>query len=580
MSFFSELKRRNVYRVAALYIIVGWVALQVVDLFMSFMPLPEWTSRLVFVLLAAGFPVALVLAWAIELTPEGIRLEQSGDDVQAPGRRSDLLIYAVLAVVVGAGAFSLVSRDSEDPESMPEIRSIVVLPLDNLMADPGQAYFVEGMHEALITELSKVDALRVISRTSAMKFLDSNLSVPEIGRELGVDAVIEGSVLRAGDTVRVTAQLIDARSDRHLWADNFDRELTDILALYADVTREIVDSVRITLTPEEAARLMTVKPVDAGAYELYLRGSYACDQWTPGDMRDGIEFMRNAISIDPDKALYHAGLAQCLQYASFYDYVRPIDIIDEANTAARRAVELDDNLSEAWTAFAAVRYYLDYDFLASSLALERAIALSPSNARARTHYSWQLGEAGRTAEALRWADEALKLDPLSPNTRTTTGQALYLNREFDAALTEYQALVDMDPSGPTSYFYVAWALEQQGRHAAAIDQHRRAIELSDGAPLYLAGLGYSLAIAGESEEAREIAERLTLAAEEGQAEPVHLAIVHAGLGNVNEAIGWLEKAYEARNSHMLYIRQDAKFDPLRDDERFVDLMRRMGWPTP
>ncbi len=580
MSFFGELKRRNVYRVAALYIIVGWVALQVVDLFMSFMPLPEWTSRLVFVLLAAGFPVALVLAWAIELTPEGIKLEQSGDGEPAPGRRSDLLIYAVLAVVVGAGAFSLISRDSEDPASIPDIRSIVVLPLDNLMADPGQAYFVEGMHEALITELSKVDALRVISRTSAMKFLDSNLSVPEIGRELGVDAVIEGSVLRAGDTVRVTAQLIDARSDRHLWADNFDRELTDILALYADVTREIVDSVRITLTPEQAARLMTTKPVDAGAYELYLKGSYACDQWTPEDMRDGIEFMRNAISIDPDKALYHAGLAQCLQYASFYDYVRPVDIIDEASAAAQRAVELDDTLSEAWTAFAAVRYYLDYDFLASSLALERAIALSPSNARARTHYSWQLGEAGEAAEALRWADEALDLDPLSPNTRTTTGQALYLNREFDSALSEYRALVDMDPAGPTSYFYVAWALEQQGRHAEAIEQHRRAIELSDGAPLYLAGLGYSLAIAGESGEAGEIAERLAQAVEDGNAEPVHLAMVHVGLGNVDEAIDWLEKAYEARNSHMLYIRQDAKFDLLRDDERFMSLLRRMGWPTP
>lgn len=204
------------YRVAALYIIVGWVVLQVVDLFMSFRPLPEWTSRLVFVLLAAGLPIALVLAWAIELTPEGIRLESTEDDSPKSGNRADLIIYGSLVVVLAVVIWNFDWDIAGEQTPSAEIRSLVVLPLDNLMSDPEQAYFVEGMHEALITELSKIEALRVISRTSAMKYLDSNKSVPEIGQELGVDAIIEGSVLRAGDTVRVTAQLIEAQTDQHL----------------------------------------------------------------------------------------------------------------------------------------------------------------------------------------------------------------------------------------------------------------------------------------------------------------------------------------------------------------------------
>jgi tetratricopeptide (TPR) repeat protein len=238
-----------------------------------------------------------------------------------------------------------------------------------------------------------------------MKYLDSGKSVPEIGVELGVDAIIEGSVLRAGETVRVTAQLIDARNDQHLWAENFDRELTDILGLYADVTRNIATSIRGSLTPEESARLGAQNTVDVNAYDAYLRGNYLCDQWTPEYMRRGIELMRDALRINPDSALYQAALAQCLQYASFYDYVAPTEIHDEANTLVRKAVSLDDTLSEAWAAYAAVRYYLDYDVVGAKLALEKAVELNPSNARAMIHYSWLLGlgaASGRAGPAVTY----------------------------------------------------------------------------------------------------------------------------------------------------------------------------------
>ncbi|TDJ33332.1 MAG: tetratricopeptide repeat protein [Gammaproteobacteria bacterium] len=578
MSFFSELKRRNVYRVAAIYIIVGWVVLQVVDMFMSFMPLPEWTSRLVFVLLAAGFPIAIVFAWAIDLTPEGIKLETSAGGTSASRRRgTDLLTYGALSVVLIIWIWNLDWWQQATDEESAKIRSLVVLPLDNLMHDPEQSYFVEGMHEALITELSKIKALRVISRTSAMKYLDSGKSVPEIARELGVDAVIEGSVLRAGNTVRITVQLIEAQNDRHLWADKFDRELTDILALYADVTREIVEQIRIEVTPEEAARLSAPRAVDADAYELYLQGKYFCDKWGPQEMMQGVDLMRQAVAADPDSAFAQSGLGVCLQYAAFFGYVLTETILDEANKATERAIELDSDLADAWVAFAGVRYYLNFDMVAAELAVERALSLNPSHLRSLVHYSWQLGEAGHFDTALELAHQAIALDPLSGAVRTTAAQAYYLNRDFDTALVEWERILDLDRSDPSFHYYLAWVHEQKGDYEAAIALHERAIELSARAPLYVGGLGYAYGLAGRNSEAQLILDQLVAREADGLAGPYHVAIVHIGLGNNEQAIDWLEKAFAARSSHMLYIKQGAQFDPLRDDPRFISLMQRMGW---
>jgi TolB-like protein/tetratricopeptide (TPR) repeat protein len=557
MSFFAELKRRNVYKVAALYIIVSWVVLQVVDMFMSFMPLPEWTGRLVFVLLAAGFPVALLLAWALELTPDGIKSESPSTDSDRPAsRRADYAIYAVLTGVLLFWVISFDWNSESDNPASAEIRSLVVLPLANLMNDPEQAYFVEGMHEALITELSKIEALRVISRTSAMKFVDSNMSVPEIGRELGVDAIIEGSVLRAGDTVRVTAQLIEAESDTHLWADNFDRELTDILALYSDVTREIVGQIRVTLTPDEVARLTDTSAVDPEGYELYLKGDYLCDQWAPQEMLQGIDLMRQAVLEDPGSAVAHAALAMCYQYAAFFDYVAPLEVLDEAYEAANRAVSIDPDLPEGWVALAGVRYYLGFDFVASELALQRALSLNGRSVRALIHYSWQLGEAGRFGEALQSGREAVQMDPLSSVAQTTVGQAYYLNQDFETAITEYRKLVDLDPADPSSHFFLAWALEHSGEFDQALESHRRAIELSD---------------------AQRILDELLALQSTDRVDHYHIAMVQVGLADYSGAIESLERAYEMRSSHMLYIKQGAQFDALRDDERFTNLVKKMGW---
>lgn len=580
MSFFLELKRRNVYRVAALYVVVSWLLLQVADVLTSILSLPSWTGRLVFLLLLLGLPIALILAWAFELTPDGIRRESkvTGTEPSPPGKRSKL-DYAIVATLVLALGYFAWNHQWQGGESIPsaEIRSIAVLPFENLMNDPGQAYFVSGMHDALITELSKIEALHVISRTSATRFKDSGLTVPEIASELGVEAAIEGSVLRAGNTVRITVQLIEARSDRHLWAENFDRELQDILQLYGEVTREVARQIRVTLTADEQQNIAATGPVDPQVYELYLKGRYLCENWSPDEMAGGIRLLQEAVSLEPQNASAQAQLALCLQYSAFFGYDRPLDVYSRSLAAARAAVQLDDNLAEAHVAHAGVLYYLDFDPKGALRSLERALELDPSSVKALMHSSWLLGESGRFDKAFEHNRRALTLDPLSTVVNHAMGQLHYLSRDFENALNQYEKAAQLDQSDPSLQFSIGWALEQMGRFDEAARYHERAIDLSGGAALYRASLGYSLGLAGKTDAAREILAALQSAPSTA---PFDIAVVHLGLGEHEQAIDYLEKAYDARDSHLIYINRGPRFDPLRDNPRFTALLDRLDFPQP
>lgn len=572
--FFQELRRRNVYRVAAIYIIVAWAVMQVIDVFMEFMPLPPWTPSLVFVLLVAGFPVALVLAWAFELTPQGLRPDTSVQPSLEKHRNRawDWLIGLGLVIVVAYWGLERWQQTKSPPEETSGfIDSIVVLPLDNLMNDPGQGYFVEGMHDALITELSRIAALRVVSRTSALRFRDTDKSLREIASELDVDAVIEGSVLRVGNQVRINVQMIDAVNDRHLWGEQFDRQLSDILALYSEVTRRITDSIAIRVNPGEAAHLANTMALDAGAYDQYLRGRDLCDRWTPESMRQGIELMRDAVRQNPDFAPLHAGLAQCLQYASFYEYIEPAGIAGEALSSADRAVMLDPGLDAAHVAKASVYWYLDYDASAAENSLRRALELNPEMARAQIHYSWLLGELGRFEEARQYALKAIASEPFATQSQVTLGQLLFLDRDFGGAERQYRAAMALDPGDPTNHLYLAWALEQAGDLEGATESVRRAVELSNGEPLYQAFLGYLLGQAGQVESARAVLGQLTVSG--GGA--FNQAIVELGLGQYDRALDSLEKAFEERSSHLVYLPRSPHFDPLRGMQRFEALVDRI-----
>lgn len=577
MSFFKELQRRNVFRAGLAYVVVAWLIAQVLQLVLDTFAAPDWVMKTVLVLLAAGFPVLLFFAWAFELTPEGLRRETLTDTGKPRDarhtRKFNILIAG--AIVVELAYFGL-SHDWHRETNLVEpgkIRSIVVLPLENLMNDPEQGYFVEGMHDALITELSKVKALRVISRTSAMRYAGSGKSVPEIGRELDVDAVIEGSVLKAGDTVRVTAQLIDARTDQHIWADNFDRKLGDILALYADVTREIAEHIKVTVTPDEQASLAVSRPVDPEVYELYLKGRHLCGNWGPQEMQQGVAFLQKAADLDPQHAASQAQLAECLVDSAFFEYLLPVEIDERARAAAQAAVRLDDRLAEAHVALGAVSYYLEFNPKSAEKEYLKALELNPNSIDALLHISWLYTELGRFDESMGPTQHAIELDPLSTAAVNALGQIYYLSRDFDRAIQQFGNALELDPSDPSLNYYVASARLQKGQFEQAIAGFKTAVDLSKGAPLYLAALGHAYGVAGMREEATKFLAELQRA---DYPSPYNLAIVNLGLGNYDQAISLLEQAYEVRTGHLVYVYRGPAFDPLRDDERFQGLLKRMG----
>ncbi len=578
MGFFSELKRRNVYRVGALYVVVAWLLLQVVDVLGSVLQLPAWVGKTVALLLAVGLPVSLILAWAFEMTPQGVvRDRLASADNKGPSSRKtmDYLILAVLVVAVGWFAWQHPWGEERPVADPANIQSLVVLPLDNLMNDETQAYFVDGMHDAIIAELSRIGALRVISRTSANRYRDTNLPLSQIAQELGVDAVVEGSVLRAGDTVRINVQLIDARADQHLWGGQFDRDLGDILNLYADVTRRITDQIQVQLSSTEQAHLDGTGTVNAEAYDRYLQGIALCDRWSRDSMLRGIEQLRALTREFPDDARALSALALCLQYAGFFDYVEILEIRDEARTAAQRAVRLAPELSLAQVASAATHWYLDFDAEKATLALQRALEINPGNARALILLAWRLSEIGRFEEAQAAAARAIEIDPFSNGALQALGQTRYLARDFEGSLESFLQAVEMDPSDPGFYPYPAWAYTQLGRHEEAIVLLEKAVELSGGAPFHLGEYGMGLAFAGREAEAMQILDQLTTQSGGASTSPFQTAQIHMALGNTEAALDGLERALEARDSGVFYLATGAQFDGLRGEPRFEALVERM-----
>lgn len=578
MTIIAELKRRNVFRVAAYYVAVSWLAIQVTDVLGPMLELPDWTGRLVFALLLIGFPIALLLAWAFELTPDGLRREPPSVEGQggAPARtrKLDYVVAGVVVIALAGYAWNHARQPGDTSVANSPIRSVVVLPFQNLMNDPDQDFFVEGMHDALITQLSKISSLHIISQTTAMHYAGSDKPLREIARELNVDAAVEGSVLRAGDVVRVTTQLIDARNDRHIWADNFDRELVDILALYNDVTREITYQVSVSMTPEESARLDTQTQVNPEAYNLYLKGRYLCENWSPREMKQGADLLEQAISLDPEHAAPHAQLSMCLVDSAFFEYVQPAEIDARARLAAVRAVELDDRLAEAHVALGSVRYYLDFDTKAAESEYLRALELNGNSVEALLRLSWFYAEGSQFARALAPTRHALELDPLSTAVRNAMGQVYYLNRDIDAAIRNFKDALDLDRSDPSLNSYLGLAYLQAGNFDEAIPLFESAVSLSDEAPLYLSSLGYAYALAGRTGEAQRMLEELEQA---GDPSPFNLAVVHLGLGDNERALSLLEQAVDRGNFQVLYLKADARFDPLRADPRFAELVARIGW---
>ena len=458
------------------------------------------------------------------------------------------------------------------------IRSLAVLPLDNLSADASQNYFADGMTDELITDLAQISALRVISRTSVMVYKGARKPLPQIARELNVDAVVEGTVLRSGDQVRITAQLIEASTDKHLWSQSYEGELRDTLALQNRVASAIADQIRINLTPQEQAALKNVKVVNPEAYESYLKGRYFWNKRTADGLKAALAYFNQAIEEDPKYARAYSGLADTYALMGDWQYavIPPKEAFPKAKVAALKALELDSTLGEAHNSLAFVLDGFDWDFDSAGKEFQRAIELNAGYATAHHWYAWHLSLLGRYDDAIAEMRKAENLDPLSLIINADLAEILVLAHSYDESIRQSRKAIDMDPNFALAHNQLAQAYLQKHMYDEAVAELQKAVQLSGNSPTCVANLARAYVASGKRTEAVKVLSDLKKRSIPGYSNASEIAIIYASLGDTDQAMTWLEKGYEERFNPSVLLRPG--FDPLRSDSRFQNLVHRIGLP--
>lgn len=480
--------------------------------------------------------------------------------------------YALLVVLAVCGGWLL--RPAGHPQ--PAIRSLAVLPLENLSGDASQDYFSDGMTDELITELGQIGELRVISRTSVMTYKGGHKSLPEIARDLNVEAVIEGAVLRSGTRVRITAQLILAAADRHLWARSYDGDVNDAFALQKQVARSIAEEIRIELTSHEQALLKNVPHVNPESYEALLKGRYFWNKRTPEGLTEAIRYFSQAVAKDPTYAPAYAGLADSYALAGDWKYgvLAPREAYPKAEAAAAKALALDSSLGEAHISLAFCLDAFDWKWESAEREFRRGIELSPGYATGHEWYAWHLAALRRNSEAVAEVEKAATLDPLSLIVGADLAEELLVAHRYDEALEQSRRTLDMDPFFAPAHFAMGEVYTQKHMNNEAIAELQKAIELSPGSTACRANLAYAYAIAGMRDEAVQVLDDLKNRKQNGFSNAPEIALVYVGMNQKDQAMLWLERAYAERFSPWVLMRP--AFDPLLPDPRFRDLMRRLG----
>jgi TolB-like protein/DNA-binding winged helix-turn-helix (wHTH) protein/Tfp pilus assembly protein PilF len=455
------------------------------------------------------------------------------------------------------------------------IQSVAVLPLENLSHDPEEEYFADGLTEELITSLGKIRALHVTSRTSVMRYKRTNESLPQVARELNVDGIVEGTVQRSGDRVRITAQLIHAPTDHHLWSESYDRELKDVLAVQDEVARAIANEIKITLTPQEQMSLTAVRSVNPRAYEAYLKGRYYWNKRTAEGIKKASDYFQQAINQQPDYGIAYSGLADCNSGLAWHGFVSPTEALPRAKAAALKAIEIDPTSGEAHASLALVLSH-QRNWAVAENEFMRALQLNPRYANAHHWYGDYLSIVGRQEEALVEAKRAFELDPLSPMINTWLGLRYYHARRYDEAIEQGRKILEFDPSFAPAHLLLGQAYVQKGLHAQAISELQSATSLSGESPIYMAQVGVAYAAAGRNAEALSVIDQLQKVARQSYVSSYGLAQIYAALGDKQHAMKWLQSAYDERAVWMAYLKVDPVLDSVRSERRFQDLVRQMG----
>ena len=511
---------------------------------------------------------------AVQADAGPLARREAGTSSGRPSRALAWRLFGFGLTLVLAAALSWILYTSRN--SAPTIRSLAVLPLKNLSGDVSQDYFTDGMTEELITQLGQISALRVISSRSVMLYKGVDKPLAEIARELSVQAVVEGSVLRSGDRVRITAQLIRVPADEQMWAQSYEGDLRDTLALQSEVAQAIAEQIRATLSRRQQAALRKSKTVSPDAYEAYLKGRYFWNKRTGEGLKEAIDYFSRAIETDPTYAEAYSGLADSYALSGDWEYgvLSPQDAFRQARAAATKALALDDSLGEAHTSLAFAFDLYGWDWAAAEKEYRRAIELNPGYATAHHWYAWHLLVMGRNSEGIFELRRAESLDPLSLIISADLADALCIAHLYDESVRESKKTLDMDPNFAVAHYQLGQALAQKHLYDEAIAEFQRAIELSGHSGAFDSNLAYVYAVSGRKGEAENIVKGLEAQPEKNPATDANIALVYVGLGDPDQAMIWLNKAYEARFNPSILLRP--AFDPLRSDARFRDLWRRLG----
>jgi TolB-like protein/tetratricopeptide (TPR) repeat protein len=592
-SFFAELKRRNVYKVAVAYAVVGWLLVQVATQVFPFFEIPSWAVRLIVLAIAIGFPIALVVAWAFELTPEGLKRTEDVDLAAQKRGKTHAWIYVVaVGVVLSIGLFFLghystgnnaasrsafeeLRRDKQSEaatgSSIPQ-KSIAVLPFENLSGEPDNAYFTEGIQEEIRTRLAKIADLKVVSHTSTRRYKSSPENMREISKQLGVANVLEGSVQKIADKVRVNVQLIEAATDAHLWAESFDRKLIDMLQVESEIAKTIADTLQAKLTGSEQRALSSQPTANPEAYELYLKGRFFWNKRTAPDLKKAIDYFQQAIEKDPNYAAAYAGLADAWTLLPLFAVGAPKECFPKAEAAARKALELDETLVEAHTSLGLLLGVYHFDLERATAEFQRAIQLNPNYATAHHWFGSLHMVTGEIENAIADLERALDLDPLSLIINSDLGAAYAEARRFDEAIVQFRKVVEMDSGFHYAHWNLGRALEGKGATAEAAAEYKKTVELSDD-PFPLALLGHLHGASGKKDEARRILDQLRESSKERYVSGYSFALVYLGLGENEKALGCLEESYRESDGYSIaYARMDPLFEPLADNPRFAKLV--------
>lgn len=583
-NFFAELKRRNVLRAAAFYAAGSWLLVQVATQVFPFFHISEWVVRWIIVAAAVGFPFWILFAWFYEWTPQGLQRESELAVAPSPAARQqrknvDRWIIAMLGLaVVLLLADKFVLRKDAKPAiagAVPE-KSIAVMPFDNLSGDPQNAYFSEGIQDEILTRLAKIAELKVISRTSTQRFKSAPNDLRQIAQQLGVANILEGSVQKANDQVRVNVQLINALTDAHLWAETFDRKLTDIFAVETEIAKTVADVLQAKLTGSEQHVIAARPTANTEAHQLYLKGRFFWNKRTGSDLKKSIDYFQQAIAADPNYALAYAGVADAYALIPGYSGGNPGDCYPKAAAAAKKALALDDTLAEARTALALTLWYYDFNFSEANREFQRAIELNPNYASAHQQYGNNtLSALGRFNDAIAEGKRAVELDPLSLVIISDLGMDYYYARRYDDAVAQFRKVLEMDPGYYFGHLLLGQTLEMKGARDEAITEYQKARALNDD-PLVLAQLAHAEGLSGNKMEAEKTLDQLKELSKQRYVSAYSFALAHLGLSNKEEALRWLEQSYQDRaGADIGWIRVEPLLDPIHGDPRFEALAEKI-----